>query len=274
MSADEASGAAGRDGAGDRPRADSGEKRAGENTTAEKKAGGTPWGAQVRPEDIYRWGPKWSRHVGRFLARVYWNTRIIGSEKVPRTGPVIVASNHTGIIDGPLLHGCLPRGSHFIVKQEFFDSKIGFLMRWAGQIPVDRSNGRAALQVGEAFLNEGRVVGIFPEGSRGSGAVNQARAGVAWLAARTGAPVVPVACLGTRPRGTRRGYVPRPRSRLTVVFGDPIVPPISDESLSNRDKLRIAMDVIRTGLAEHVASAVQQTGIPLPEDEPSLDAGD
>lgn len=248
----------------DRPRHDEG--------TSDAKRSGRPWGTQVRAEEIHRWGPAWSRHVGRFLARVYWNTRIVGAEKVPATGPVIVASNHTGIIDGPLLHGCLPRGSHFIVKQEFFDSKIGFLMRWAGQIPVDRSNGRAALQVAEVFLTEERVVGIFPEGSRGSGAVNQARAGVAWLAARTGAPVVPVACLGTRPRGAKRGYVPRPRSRLTVVFGDPIVPPIADESLSNRDKLRIAMDVIRSGLADHVAQAVRDTGIELPDDDSTLDA--
>src|SRR5690625_261968 len=86
-------------------------------------------GQQIRPEHIRRWGPKWSRRVGQVLAFGIWNTKVIGAKNLPAEGRVIVAANHTGIIDGPLLHGALPRGSHFIIKEEAFTGIIGFLMR-------------------------------------------------------------------------------------------------------------------------------------------------
>ncbi|WP_448071976.1 lysophospholipid acyltransferase family protein [Georgenia yuyongxinii] len=226
-------------------------------------AGRTSRGQRVRPEDIYRWGPVWSRRVGWVLDHVWWSTEVHGADNVPTSGPVIIASNHTGIVDGPVLHGALPRGSHVLVKQEFFDSRIGFLMTWAGQIPVDRASGRAALAVAKALLDEGRVVGIFPEGTRGRGDVSEVRAGVAWLAVNTGAPVVPAACLGTRRSGDRRGYVPPPRARLHVAFGEPITisPP---DGASRRERMSHAMDAIGAGLAAHVASAVALTGVALP----------
>lgn len=226
-------------------------------------ARGKTRGQAVRAEDIYRWGPTWSRRVGWVLDHVWWNTTVHGAEHVPTDGPVIIASNHTGIVDGPVLHGALPRGSHILVKQEFFDSSIGFLMTWAGQIPVDRASGRAALAVGKALLDEGRVVGIFPEGTRGRGAVTEVRAGVAWLAVNSGAPVVPAACLNTRRTGDPRGYVPPPRAKIEVVFGAPIVldPPAG---ASRRERMDHAITSIGAGLQAHVEHAVALTGVPLP----------
>jgi 1-acyl-sn-glycerol-3-phosphate acyltransferase len=221
-------------------------------------------GQAVRPEDIYRWGPVWSRRVGWVLDHLWWNTTVLGAENVPAEGPVIIASNHTGIVDGPLLHGALPRGSHVLVKQEFFDSKIGFLMTWAGQIPVDRTSGRAALAVGKAMLDEGRVVGIFPEGTRGRGDASEVRAGVAWLAVNTGAPIVPAACLGTRRTGDPRGYVPPPRAKLHVAFGEPIRLNFP-EGTSRREKMAHAMSAIGAGLQAHVDQAQQVTGVRLPK---------
>ena len=229
-----------------------------------KPAPGTGRGAKVTPEDILRWGPVWSRRVGWILDHVWWNTRVLGAERIPRHGPVIIASNHTGIIDGPLLHGAIPRSSHFIIKEEFFDSPIGFLMSWAGQIPVDRRNGRAALNVALQLLSEGRVVGIFPEGNRGSGSVSSARAGVAWLAVHGRAPVVPVACLGTRPTGKKVGYVPPPRARLHVVFGKPLELDTERREGGNRELMARAMRQIHEGLVAHVEDAVRLTGVPLP----------
>jgi 1-acyl-sn-glycerol-3-phosphate acyltransferase len=220
-------------------------------------------GQSVRPEDIYRWGPIWARQVGRFLNHIWWSTTVHGAEKVPSEGPVIIASNHVGIIDGPVVFGAVPRGSHFLVKQEFFDARIGFLMTWAGQIPVDRASGRAALAVGRSMLEEGRVVGIFPEGTRGGGDASSVRAGVAWLAINSGAPVVPAACLGTRLPGDRRSHVPGPRSKLHVVFGDPITLDAADGA-SRRERMTAAMDLIGAGLSAHVRDAVALTGVPLP----------
>lgn len=226
----------------------------------------TSRGARTKVEDIYRWGPIWSRRVGWVLDHIWWNTKVHGTEHVPSTGPVVVASNHTGVIDGPLLHGAIPRGSHFIIKQEFWDTPLGFLMTLAGQIPVDRRHGRAALVVAQKLLSEGRVVGIFPEGNRGAGGVQSTRAGAAWLAVHGGAPVVPVACLGTRPTGKKLGYVPSPRARLHVVFGKPIVIDTERGAGGNREVMARAVEQIQQGLAAHVEDAVRLTGVPLPTD--------
>ena len=227
-------------------------------------ATGATRGQRVRPEDIYRWGPAWSRRVGWVLDHVYWDTRVHGAGNVPADGPVIIASNHTGVADGPVLHGALPRGSHILVKQEFFDASIGFLMTWAGQIPVDRASGRAALAVGKTLLDEGRVVGIFPEGTRGRGDLAAVHAGVAWLAVQSGAPIVPAACLGTRRTGDKRGYVPPPRARLDVVFGTPIH--LGPPAANRRETMNRAMETITAGLAAHVEHAIALTGVPLPDD--------
>ena len=220
-------------------------------------------GQDVTAADIRRWGPVWSRRVGWFLDHVWWDTRVWGAEHVPAEGPVIVASNHIGVVDGPVLHGAIPRGSHIIVKQEFFDSGLGCLMDWAGQIPVDRSAGRAALVVALDLLKEGRLVGIFPEGSRGSGSLQSVKAGVAWLAMNSGAPVVPAACLGTRPAGASVGYVPRPRARLHVVFGEPLVLP---DLPKGRAGTQEAMRLVSESMAGHLDHAVALTGVALPGD--------
>lgn len=222
-------------------------------------------GQRIRPEHIRRWGPKWSRRVGMFLAFGIWNTKVIGRKNLPREGRVIVAANHTGIIDGPLLHGALPRGSHFIIKEEAFSGVIGVLMRGAGQIPVDRGSGRSALVTALALLNEDRLVGVFPEGTRGRGDVADAKAGVAWLAVRSGAPVVPVAILGTRRRGDKRSYIPGLRKRLYVYIGEPFYP--AQEGLKGRAAIDSAMTAVQERLGAHVAEAVSDSGVDLPLDD-------
>lgn len=224
---------------------------------------GTP-GQVVRPADIRRWGPIWSRRVGQFLAYGVWNTTVIGRENMPATGRVVVAANHTGIIDGPLLHGALPRGSHFIIKEEAFYGIIGVLMRGAGQIPVDRKSGRAALVTALAMLTEDRVVGVFPEGTRGRGDVSDAKAGVAWLAVRSQAPVVPIAILGTRRKGDKRSRIPGFRAKLYVVIGEPFVP--ADPELgTGRAAVTEAMSTVQTRLTRHVDAAIARTGVDLPD---------
>lgn len=220
----------------------------------------------LRPEDVVRWGPVWGRRVGWLLNHVVWNTRVVGSERVPREGAVILAANHTGLIDGPVLHGASPRGSHIIVKKEMFRGVLGVILRWSGQIPVDRRSGRAALTAALALLEEGRVVGIFPEGTRGTGDVAKAEAGIAWLAVRSGAPVVPVALLGTRSSGKSVSHVPRFRTRLYVEFGDPIrVAP--DDGGTGRAALGAAMETIHDVLSSHVQTAATHTGVGFPSDE-------
>lgn len=213
-------------------------------------------------------GPGWGRWLGRFFARVVWNTTIVGTERVPRTGPVIVAANHSGWADGPLMIGCTPRGTHILIKIEMFRSPIGWIFRLSGQIPVDRSNGRPALATALKLLERGRVVGIFPEGSRGRGDGTSARAGVAWLAVHSGAPVVPVAMLGTRRTGESTGRIPGLRRRLHVEFGEPLHL-TGTEGLSKREAVAAAQVQIQQALARHVRATEERTGLWLPTDDPA-----
>jgi 1-acyl-sn-glycerol-3-phosphate acyltransferase len=237
---------------------------------AGRAAAEAPIGQRVRPEQVVRWGPIWGRRVGQVLDHLVWSTKVVGSGNVPRTGPVILAANHIGVIDGPVLHGASPRGSHIIVKQEMFKGFLGGVLWYSGQIPVDRRSGRAALTAALALLEEGRVVGIFPEGTRGSGRVANAQAGIAWLAVRSGAPVVPVAILGTRPSGAPVSHVPRFRSRLHVVFGRPFRA-APEGAGTGRAALAAAMETIQAALATHVAAATEVTGVDLPSDEDVVD---
>ncbi|OIQ84446.1 1-acyl-sn-glycerol-3-phosphate acyltransferase [mine drainage metagenome] len=201
------------------------------------------------------------------MAHVLWSTEVVGAEHVPVDGPVLLAANHTGVIDGPLLMAAAPRPSHVLVKAEAFRGPVGAVLRGAGQIPVDRDSGRGALQAALGVLRRGGVVGVFPEGNRGRGDAAAARAGVAWLALRAHAPVVPVAVLGTRRTGEGVGHVPRLRRRCVVEFGQPIVlEPAA--GMTGKVATEAANDAIRVALADLVASASARTGLTLPGDGP------
>ncbi|MET0788460.1 MAG: lysophospholipid acyltransferase family protein [Cellulomonas sp.] len=213
-------------------------------------------------------GPRWARWIGRFLARIVWNTEVVGSHLVPSDGPVLFAANHTGIVDGPILLGVSPRPSHMLVKIEMFWGPVGAVLRAAGQIPVDHDGGRSALTSALAVLRRGGVVGVFPEGNRGKGDAASARAGIAWLALNGHAPVVPVAVLGTRRTGESVGHVPGLRRRLAIEFGEPLVVERSP-GISGRVALAEANEALRVALADLVDRASARTGLVLPTDDPN-----
>lgn len=213
-------------------------------------------------------GPAWSRWLGRFLARVVWNTDVVGAEHVPATGAVLLAANHTGFMDGPVVMGVAPRPVHMMVKASMFDGALGVILRAAGQISVDQENPRSALSAAVTVLRRGGGVGIFPEGNRGRGDLAGARAGVAWLALASGAPVVPVAVLGTRRTGEKVGAIPGLRRRLVVQFGPPVVIARA-AGTSGKVALERGNEQVRQALVAVVADAVGRSGIPLPVDDPN-----
>lgn len=212
-------------------------------------------------------GPAWSRWIGWFLARGVWATDVVGAHHVPRTGPVLLAANHTGVVDGPILAGVSPRPTHILVKEEMFHGPVGLVLRAAGQIPVDRQGGRTALTTALGVLRRGGVVGIFPEGNRGRGDATSARAGIAWLALNGQAPVVPVAILGTRRTGESVGHVPGFRRRLVVEFGEPVVVERAP-GVSGRAALVAANEAVRVTLSDLVTRASARSGLVLPTDGP------
>ncbi|MEU1791107.1 lysophospholipid acyltransferase family protein [Streptomyces sparsogenes] len=145
-----------------------------------------------------------------------WRPRVLGAWRIPASGPVILAGNHSHNLDGPMLIGTSPRPVHFLVKKEAFVGPLDPFLRGIGQLKVDRASAdRAAITDALGVLERGGVLGIFPEGTRGEGDFASLRAGLAYFAVRSGAPIVPVAVLGTAaPKGrdpVERESARRPR---------------------------------------------------------------
>ena len=172
-----------------------------------------------------------SRLILAPLARLIFRPRIIGKTNVPKSGPVLIASNHLSFIDSVVITLVAPRSVSFLAKSSYFTgtgfrgwvSRVFFTS--IGAIPVERGAGHAAqdaLDSGLRVLRSGGAFAIYPEGTRSlDGRIYKGRTGVAWLALTSGAPVVPVALTGTenlQPVGSRW-----PRLvRVTVEFGGPL----------------------------------------------------
>jgi 1-acyl-sn-glycerol-3-phosphate acyltransferase len=169
--------------------------------------------------------------VIRPVARAIWRPTVIGRENVPRTGGVLLASNHLSFADSMVIPVCAPRNVAFLAKHDYFNGTgiKGALQRgWfegLGMLPVDRDDTRAALaslETARGVLGRGEAFGIYPEGTRSrDGRLYRGRTGVAHLALTAGVPVVPVGLTGTeklQPVGTRFPKL----VKVTVKFGPPI----------------------------------------------------
>lgn len=203
-------------------------------------------------------GTRVAHRIGVPLLHTLWRVRLHGAHHVPRTGPVLLAGNHTAFLDGVLLVGLAPRPVHFLTKREAFRGPLRPLLLGLGQIPVNRSSAdRAAVMSVLGVLREGGVVGVFPEGTRSTREFAEVRRGLAYFALRAGAPVIPVACLGTGDRGATVVGLPRPRARIDLVFGPEIRLP---EGGRGRVAVDAASERLRDGLARHLAEARNSTG--------------
>ncbi|GAA2197692.1 lysophospholipid acyltransferase family protein [Streptomyces bangladeshensis] len=168
-------------------------------------------------------GAEVGRRIGVGLMYGLWKPRVLGAWRVPASGPVILAVNHSHNIDGPMVMGVAPRPTHFLIKKEAFVGPLDAFLTGIGQLKVDRAAAdRTAIAQALGVLAAGGVLGIFPEGTRGEGDFASLRAGLSYFAVRSGAPIVPVAVLGSSDRPGRliKGLPPL-RSRVDVVFGDP-----------------------------------------------------
>ena len=147
------------------------------------------------------------RRAAAGLLRLVFRVRVTGLEHLPASGPVLIAGNHTGFLDGPVVFVLLPRPSAFLVKSELYDSAFRRVLEFAHQIPVRRGTpDRTALRRALDVLRAGGVLGVFPEGTRGEGRLESVQHGIGYLALRAGCPVVPVVCVGTAealPKGRR-----------------------------------------------------------------------
>ncbi|WP_399923530.1 lysophospholipid acyltransferase family protein [Streptomyces kanamyceticus] len=206
-------------------------------------------------------GAEVGRRIGVGLMYGLFKPRVLGSWRVPARGPVILAVNHAHNVDGPMVMGVAPRPTHFLIKKEAFIGPLGPFLEAIGQVKVDRSIAdRTAITRALGVLEQGGCLGIFPEGTRGEGDFASLRAGLAYFAVRSGAPIVPVAVLGsTDKRGRLIKQLPPLRSRVDVVFGDPF-----EAGDGSGRRTRKALDEatvrIQERLSAHLENARRLTG--------------
>lgn len=185
------------------------------------------------------------------LTRALFRPWVRGLEHVPAQGAAILASNHLSVSDSIFLPVMVPRPITFLAKQDYFTGP-GFkgwltktFFKLSHQLPMDRSGGaasQASLDLAATVLTEGRLLGIYPEGTRSpDGQLYRGKVGVARLAVAGGIPIIPVAMIGTdkvQPIGRR---VPSIR-RVGMIIGEPIE--VAKGDVMDRERLRALTDEV------------------------------
>ena len=172
-----------------------------------------------------------SRVVMGPVLHVLGRPKAVGEENVPSSGPAILASNHLSFIDSMYLPLMIDRPVVFPAKAEYFTAKGPLGRLWAAylrstnQLEINRDGARSAqatLEAAVEILRAGELFGFYPEGTRSpDGRLYRGRSGIGWLALNSGAPVIPVAMMGTRKMLPPGAPVPRP-TRIEIRIGKPL----------------------------------------------------
>lgn len=159
--------------------------------------------------------------------RFCWRITTEGTEHVPTSGGAIIAPNHISVLDSFFVPLSVGRRMTYVGKAEYMDDwKTKWVFPAIGMIPIDRSGGDAsqrALDAAAGVLESGELFGIYPEGTRArDGKLHKGHTGLARLALRTGAPIVPVGIIGTDAVQPPDAKFPKPFRRVHIRFGRPI----------------------------------------------------
>src|SRR5688572_19689874 len=159
--------------------------------------------------------------------RLFFRIRVEGRENIPERGAAILASNHISFCDSFFLPLVVPRRVRYVAKAEYFDNwKVAWFFKANGHIPIRRGEGadwKRAMESAAEVLDAGGLFGIYPEGTRSKdGRLHRGHTGVAMLAARTGAPVVPIGLVGTDKAQPVGAKMMRPFKTVTIRIGPPI----------------------------------------------------
>ena len=160
----------------------------------------------------------------RFLFRFYFRWRVFHPERVPLTGPVVLAANHDSFLDPPLVGAGLERAINYLARDSLFRYPgLGTLLRSWNSVPVDREGGGAAglKAILDRLLAGGAII-LFPEGTRSKdGRLQKARSGIGLTVIKSNAVVIPVRVFGTFEAYGRHMKLPLPR-RVAVKYGQPL----------------------------------------------------
>lgn len=191
--------------------------------------------------------------VLRPLLNICFSWKVEGRENVPLTGPVILVANHVHVIDPILLVFGLPRWITFVAKEELFHSLfLRLWLRWAGSLPLQRDGKvkekQRILESARKALQEGLILGMFPEGGRShDGKLRKGKPGSAVIASKTDVPLLPVGIAGTDKVHGISWLWKRPR--IVVKIGKPFkLPPISGRMSKSQ------MELLTTQLMREIAA--------------------
>ncbi|MEZ5323101.1 MAG: 1-acyl-sn-glycerol-3-phosphate acyltransferase [Microthrixaceae bacterium] len=189
------------------------------------------------------------------LFRFAWRVHTEHRDRVPAAGGVILAPNHLSVLDSFFLPLVMDRPMTYVGKAEYMDDwKTRYLFPAIGMIPIDRSGGDAsqrALDAAAAVLERGELFGIYPEGTRSrDGRLHKGHTGVARLALRTGAPIVPVGIVGSLEVQAPDARAAKPFREVTIRFGHPIDVRRYADRGSDRLILRQITDEVMYGIRE------------------------
>jgi 1-acyl-sn-glycerol-3-phosphate acyltransferase len=212
--------------------------------------------------------PDWTGRNYRLVAavvkpvlRVWFRTQVDGAEHIPAEGGAILVVNHCSNADPPLAALATGRPVCFMSKAELFRGPFGSVLHAIGQFPVRRGGAdREALEAAAGLIERGQLLGLFPEGTRGTGGFDVIHPGLAWIVLRTSAPVIPVALVGSDRVRRRLGWLPFV-SPVRLVVGPPLGPPLGlPAPAAGRTARRVATEQLRETLQEFMAVARNGTG--------------
>ena len=212
-----------------------------------------------------------SMFLMRGALRLFGDWKVEGREYVPPKGPLLVVSNHQSNMDPPILSASIPRRINFMAKRGLFHNPVAsHFLKAYGAFPLNQNGGDlAAIQKSVQLLSQDAAMGIFPEGTRSPGAMRKAIPGIALVALRSGAPILPVGITGTERIGPL-WHVAVPTGEFRIRIGQPFsIPPMEGRVV------REQLEAITTMIMDRVAALLPESyrGVyALKEKSPLLEA--
>ncbi len=175
--------------------------------------------------------------VTTIVFKIIFRVEVINREKIPQKGPALLCANHNTFLDMFLLGYKLDRWIYWMAKEELFKNPIaGFLFKKLGAFSVKRGAADVgSIKNAYRLLEEGKIVGIFPQGTRRhAGGAGRVKSGAAMIAANAGVPIIPATV-----KGTYKLF-----SKMTVNFGDPFMISKHEDKLTKEELAEISTDII------------------------------
>lgn len=194
---------------------------------------------QIEMEPIYGF----FHYLAYVLYQACFRGEVLGQEHLPRNGAFLVAANHASFIDPPVIGSVVPRQICFFARKTLW--KPGLASWWldaVGTIPVDRDGGQdvSALKRVLRSLKDNKGLILFPEGTRSpNGQLQSPKSGVGFIVVKSQVPVVPVRIFGSFEAFGRGMKLPRLGTRISVVFGPPILPAVYDDPSAGKERYQV-----------------------------------